>query len=103
MREFLGHKLFEYVISVCEQTVPHCPRLFPGAAHHLNWPFGDPASAQGPDEAKLNAFREVRDAIELRVRAWLQEPDSTAPTQRIAGYDDPVADRPVRRPAEGGR
>lgn len=103
VREFLGHKLFRYVISVCEHTAPHCPRLFPGTAQVLSWPFADPAAAQGPDEAKLNAFRDARDAIELRVRAWLDEPDGTAPVQSLAGRGDPGADRATPRTVGGGR
>jgi arsenate reductase len=37
------------------------------------WPFDDPAAVTGSDEEKLAKFREVRDQIDARVRAWIEE------------------------------
>jgi arsenate reductase len=42
-------------------------------AARLYWPFDDPAAVEGTDEEKLAAFRRVRDAIEIRILAWLGE------------------------------
>jgi arsenate reductase len=39
----------------------------------MHWPFEDPAKFEGSDEEKLAKFREVRDLIEARIRAWLNE------------------------------
>lgn len=66
--EFLDHP-FDYVITVCDAAAENCP-IFPGPAHRIHWSFPDPAAVEG-DEAKLNAFREVRDGLEAKFTAWV--------------------------------
>jgi len=43
-----------------------------GADYHL-WSFPDPWMQQGSREMRLAAYREVRDAIETRIKAFLTE------------------------------
>lgn len=71
VKQYLGRKHFNYVISVCDQAAPSCPRFFPNALNILNWSLQDPASVEGSDEEVLEAFREVRTSIEQRVDEWL--------------------------------
>lgn len=56
------------VITLCADEV--CP-VYPGDVEKLHWPFDDPADASGSDEAILESFRRVRDAIEERLSAWM--------------------------------
>lgn len=70
--EFLDQP-FDCVITVCDQAAEACP-IFPGPAERVNWSFPDPAAVQGSDEVRLQAFRQVRDALEARLRAWLVAP-----------------------------
>jgi arsenate reductase len=42
----------------------------------LHWPFDDPAAVQGTDEEKLQAFRKVRDQIEVKVKEWYRQNQS---------------------------
>jgi protein-tyrosine-phosphatase len=37
------------------------------------WDFEDPAAFVASEEETLNKFREVRDQIEARVKAWVAE------------------------------
>jgi arsenate reductase len=69
---YLGRMHFGYVITVCSRAEAQCP-IFPGMSIRLYWPFDDPAAAEGSEEEVLAAFRRVRDEIEARVIAWLQE------------------------------
>jgi len=69
MNEFLSQP-FDYVITVCDDAAEACP-VFPGRAERIHWSFPDPAAAQGDEAARLAVFRETRDAIEARLRAWL--------------------------------
>ncbi|HEY8491969.1 MAG TPA: arsenate reductase ArsC, partial [Dehalococcoidia bacterium] len=62
---------WDYVITVCDRAAESCP-VFPGAATRLHWSFPDPAAVPGSPEARLAAFRAVRDAIAERVRAFVQ-------------------------------
>jgi arsenate reductase (thioredoxin) len=69
--EYLGKTHFQYLITVCTLAEEHCPRIWPGASHHLHWPVDDPASVEG--EGRLDAFRTARDEIETRILEWLEE------------------------------
>jgi arsenate reductase len=71
--EFLGKMPIRYLIIVCGNAEKTCPRTFPGVLFRFFWPFDDPATAAGSDEEKLDKFRQVRDQIDQRIQAWLQE------------------------------
>ncbi|PJF36125.1 MAG: protein-tyrosine-phosphatase [Candidatus Thermofonsia Clade 1 bacterium] len=69
LNEFLGQP-FDYVITVCDAAAESCP-IFPGKAERIHWSFPDPAAVEG-ESAKAEAFRQVRDGLEARFRAWLE-------------------------------
>jgi len=69
--KFLGEH-FQYLITVCDNAREKCP-IFPGAVKRIHWPLEDPAAAVGREEERLAVFRRVRDEIETRIRAWIQE------------------------------
>ncbi len=69
LNEFLSQP-FDYVITVCDDAAEACP-VFPGRAERIHWSFPDPAAAQGDPAARLQVFRQTRDAIEARLRSWL--------------------------------
>lgn len=71
LNEFLQQP-FDEVITVCDQAAEVCP-IFPGKAHRIHWSFPDPAAMTGSEAERLQAFRQVRDSIEERLRAWLAE------------------------------
>ena len=72
VRDFLGKRHFGYLIILCSEAEAKCP-VFPGISFRLDWPFRDPAKAEGSEEERLSKFRQVRDAIERRILAWLKE------------------------------
>ena len=75
--EFLGKMNPAYVIIVCEKARRRCPTTFPATgATMLAWPIEDPAEAEGAEEDRLRKFREVRDQIDARIKAWLEALDS---------------------------
>jgi len=74
--EFLGRMNPAYVIFVCETARRTCPTTFPAVgATELAWPVDDPAEAKGDEEARLLAFRKVRDELTARIEAWLRTPE----------------------------
>jgi arsenate reductase len=68
---FLAKVPITYAIIVCEQGEDACPSLYPFAFQTLYWPFDDPTQAQGSTAERLRTFRQVRDQIDHRIRAWL--------------------------------
>ena len=71
LTEYLGKIHFGYLITVCSRAEEKCP-IFPGMGQRLHWPFDDPAAFKGSEEEQLAAFRTVRDQIEVKIMAWLQ-------------------------------
>ena len=70
---YLGKTLFQYLVTVCDDADKNCPTVWPGVGNRMHWSFQDPAAAEGTDEEKLAKFREVRDLIEVKIKAWLAE------------------------------
>jgi arsenate reductase len=69
---FKEGRLYDYVITVCDQTAAgQCP-VFPGITRRLHWPFTDPESLTGSHEEKLAALRNIRDQIRQKLAGWLK-------------------------------
>jgi len=73
LNEFMGKVHFGYLITMCDEAEKSCPTTFPGMGQRLRWSFEDPAAFVGSEGEKLEKFREVRDQIEQRMKAWLLE------------------------------
>ena len=54
----------DVAVTLCAEEV--CP-VFLGKALRVHWGLPDPAAAAGSDEAKLQAFRDVRDELRRRL------------------------------------
>ena len=70
---YLGKMLFQYLITVCDDAEKNCPTTWPGVSNRLHWYFEDPSVLIGTDEEKLAKFRQVRDQIDQKVKAWVAE------------------------------
>ena len=57
---------WDLVVTVCDSARETCP-VFPRLVEQLHIAFPDPATAQGTEEQRLAVFREVRDAIRVRL------------------------------------
>jgi arsenate reductase (thioredoxin) len=68
---FLGQPL-DYVITVCDDAAEACP-VFPGPVQRIHWSFQDPAKVEGDEQARLAAFRQVRDGLRDRLQSFLSE------------------------------
>lgn len=65
--------LFDYVITVCdESSAEHCP-VFPGDAKRLHWSFADPSTLIGSHDERLAGTRRIRDQIRARIEMWCNE------------------------------
>ena len=62
---------FDYVITVCDRARQTCP-VFPGSHNSLHWGLEDPAQVDGTDAAKLDAFRQTRQELAMRLRPFIE-------------------------------
>jgi arsenate reductase (thioredoxin) len=70
-------RLYDWVITVCRESLESkCP-IFPGIAHRLQWDFDDPQSATGTHHERLDFVRRIRDEIEQRIDSWIAEQGKT--------------------------
>jgi arsenate reductase len=69
--EFAGQP-FDYLVTVCDNARESCP-VFPAGTERIHWSFEDPAAVQGSEEARLAAFRRIRDQIHDRVKSFFSE------------------------------
>ncbi len=69
---------FDFVITLCDSAAAACPNLH-GKRGRLHWPFPDPVDSDLEDQTE--AFRQVRDSIEERIRQWARETFSNEAAQ----------------------
>lgn len=60
----------DYVITLCAEEV--CPTMV-SRGKKLHWPLPDPANKEGNEDAQLGRFRETRDALVQRLKAFANE------------------------------
>jgi len=60
------------MIILCDSAANYCPTL-PEGKVKLLWPFPDPYGAGNSEEEVLQAFREVREAIRIKIEEWMTE------------------------------
>ena len=70
---FQEGKLFQYVITVCDQKSSESCPIFPMMQEKINWSFEDPAQFTGTQEEKLQKTRIVRDQIKEAVLSFIKE------------------------------
>jgi len=67
VQELLSQE-FDYVITVCDHARENCP-VFPGGKELIHHSFVDPASLQGTEQERQEAFRKARDEI----KSWIDD------------------------------
>ena len=71
IEEFESEPPMDLVVTVCDEAAEECP-YFPRARHQEHWDFPDPSAAVGTEAERLAVFRRVRDAIAMRIDAFVQ-------------------------------
>jgi len=70
---FKKGRLFQAVITVCDEaSAEGCP-IFPGVVRRIGWSFSDPSGFKGTEEEILENTRKVRDEIKEAVLAFIEE------------------------------
>ena len=64
-------RLYDYVITVCDESnAEQCP-IFPGATTRKHWSFKDPSALTGTKEEIKNETRKIRDQIKEAVEKFI--------------------------------
>lgn len=66
----LQDRSFDFVITLCDDARAVCP-VFPGADQSLHWGYSDPASVEGTEAERLEAFQRVFALLGERVRQFV--------------------------------
>ena len=70
---FKEGRLYDFVITVCDESAAgQCP-VFPGITKRFHWPFPDPEELTGTHDEKLDALREIRHQVKSKVESWAKE------------------------------
>jgi len=70
---FKEGRLYNYVITLCDNSgFEQCP-VFPGVTKRLHWPYPDPKKLTGTHDIKLAALRKIRDQIKEQVKEWIEK------------------------------
>ena len=85
VKEYLVGMSASYLIVVCDRAERDCPHYMPNIHERLFWPFNDPAVVEGPEEERVEAFRDVRDQIEARILDWLSAKENPGQSREAQG------------------
>ena len=70
---FQKGKLYNAVITVCDEaSAESCP-IFPGRVKRIGWSFSDPSSFTGTKEEILKKTAQVRDQVEQKILTFIEE------------------------------
>lgn len=65
-------KIYDAVITVCDDSDESACPIFPGVAFRDHWPFPDPSKIEGPSAEERKAkVRAIRDAVKAKVQQWI--------------------------------
>jgi len=65
-------RLYQFVITVCDESQARSCPLFPGITRRLHWSFPDPSSFQGSSREVMDRTREVREQIRQQVEDFIE-------------------------------
>jgi arsenate reductase len=72
----LDRERWDIVITVCDKAKEACP-ILPGQPVLAHWGMSDPAEVEGPEQGKLEAFRETRRLLDRRLDLLIALPVDT--------------------------
>lgn len=74
-------RIFDYVITVCDEaTAAQCP-IFPGVCERVYWTIPDPGAVEGTDAERLRQVVKIRDEIKGHIETWLADSATGIPAR----------------------
>lgn len=73
----------DFIITVCDRAAAEpCP-VWPGVPMTAHWGIPDPASVEGPERERIQAYREAFFALQNRIRLFLNLPFASLDRMRL--------------------
>jgi arsenate reductase len=69
-----GSPKMDFVFTVCDQAAAETCPIWPGQPMTAHWGIPDPASVQGSDVEKINAFRDAYRRLDTRIKLFVALP-----------------------------
>jgi arsenate reductase len=69
-----GSPKMDFVFTVCDQAAAETCPIWPGQPMTAHWGIPDPASVQGTDVEKMNAFRDAYRRLDTRIKLFVALP-----------------------------
>ena len=79
-----GAPVLDFVFTVCGNAAGEVCPVWPGKPVTAHWGVEDPASVDGDEMAKVNAFRHAYDVLEHRIKVFANLPVAGLDTQRLS-------------------
>ncbi len=70
---FKQGRMYDAVITVCDQASAEACPIFPGRVKRIAWSFPDPSSFQGTKEEIITKTGKVRDEIKEKILGFINE------------------------------
>ena len=80
----------DFVFTVCDNAAGEVCPIWPGQPMTAHWGVEDPATAEGTDEEKLNAFRKISQYLENRIKLFVSLPLSKLDNMKIKEEIDAI-------------
>lgn len=78
---------FDYVISLSDSMRESCAAI-PGEHSTLHWHFPDPGAVTGPADARLGAYRRIRDELSRRLVPFVELALLTAASEHPSRFEE---------------
>lgn len=85
-----GAPHLDFVFTVCDNAAGEVCPIWPGHPMTAHWGVEDPATVEGTDEVKLDAFRKVSHYLENRIKLFVSLPLSTLDDMKIKEKIDAI-------------
>jgi len=90
-----GAPALDFVITVCDNAAGEVCPIWPGRPTTAHWGIPDPAAAEGSRAEQLAAFRTAFDALDARIKAFVELPLETLEPAELKRRLDQIGKMPM--------
>ena len=69
-----GAPVMDFIFTVCDQAAGEVCPVWPGHPMTAHWGIPDPAAGEGPEAARMNAFRDAFRILDARIKLLVSLP-----------------------------